>query len=110
MATLTEFSECTQEAEPEDRPMCPIGPQGHKWELSIEEGQVALCVVDRDRCVLYQGPSGNDYVDCEGMIMVNGTEVFHMDPIPVTVTPHVETYGYYGDEVDFWWQIDFVRN
>lgn len=63
---MTEWVEC-ELVEPEHGPPCGVGPAGHKWTLTIEQGQVLL-------------GSGCDECD-DAVLGPVGIEVLEMRPL-----------------------------
>ncbi len=87
--------------EPDPMPVCPAGITGHRWDLTIEEGQPALTLAAGEACpeVEFLGSTAGvcrvelyhsfEYVD------------FESESIPVSLAVRVEKSGYPVEEVDF---------
>lgn len=70
-----------QDAEPIGR--CPVGPQGHKWLLSISEGSIGLVLAPGEECpTAYPSEPGRGTV-CEEGVLSEGIEGLEMADIPV---------------------------
>jgi len=72
-------------------PLCPVGPIGHNWILTIEEGQVQLDP-DCERC--------RDEV----LSPVGGEDIFMDIEVRGKLESHLETYGWETPEYDHWWK------
>lgn len=100
---MTEWVEVEPTPDSEPLPTCPVGQNGHRWSLSIEEGQVTLSLAEGEECPLAPGfaPGDKSRPVCE-VHVDDYRELVFMEPLKVIFSWHVE----HGIETDVW--IDLV--
>ena len=108
--SFIEITDPTPDPTPPEK--CPIGPEGHRWVLSMDMG-VSLALAAGEVCPPAQ-PDEPRYVEtvCEEQVLGSyGMDVLTMAPIPVSLSfgaDHPNLGGWHGDmpcDCNWWWEI-----